>query len=45
VSGTAVAVSVGVFYAFLLGCVVFEATHAVEGENWGFIQPMDTIDQ
>ena len=33
------------FYGFLVVCVLFERTHAVEGENWGLAQPLDTIDQ
>jgi uncharacterized membrane protein len=33
------------FYGFLVACVIFEATHTVEGENWGLRQPLDTIDQ
>ncbi len=45
IPGVWVAGIAGAFYLFLLVCVLFEATHTVEGENWGLEQPLEAIDQ
>ena len=44
-SGLVVAFAAAGFYLFLLICVLFEATHTLEGENWGLKQALEAIDQ
>ena len=43
--GWVTAIFVGCFYLFLVGCVLYERVHVVEGENWGLEQPLQPIDQ